>query len=128
MLYKSTPTARRKARQLALQGIYQWQMTQTSLAEIEAQLLESRTSTKIDIPYFQDILKGVGEHVMGLDEKIQPSLDRPLQEVNPVERAIIRLAVYEFIYRMDIPYRVVIDESLRLSKIFGAVDGFKYIN
>lgn len=128
MFSKSTPSARRKARQLALQGIYQWQMTQALPAHIEVQLLESRPSKKTDVAYFSELLKGVSEHSVALDAKIQPSLDRSIEEVNPVERAILRIAAYEFVYRIDVPYRVVIDEALRLGKTFGALDGFKYIN
>lgn len=128
MFYKSTPSARRRARRLALQGIYQWQMTKTSANQIEIELLRDLSSNKIDVPYFKEILKGVCDQSPELDEKIQPSLDRGIEEVDPIERAILRLAVYEFIYRLDVPYKVVIDEALRLGKTFGAAEGFKYIN
>ncbi|MDF3054417.1 MAG: nusB [Gammaproteobacteria bacterium] len=128
MLVKPSPSARRNARKLALQGIYQWQVTHVPPALIEAQLLEEKSLTKIDVPYFREVLKGVCEEIDNLDEKIEPALDRPLIEVSSIERAVLRLAVYEFLYRIDIPYRVVIDEALRLSKVFGTTEGFKYVN
>jgi N utilization substance protein B len=128
MLNKPSPTARRNARKLALQGIYQWQVTHVVTSTIEAQLLEEKTLTKIDVPYFRELLKGACEAMDVLDEKIQPALDRALSEVSAVERAVLRLATYELVHRIDIPYRVVIDEALRLSKTFGTPEGFKYIN
>jgi N utilization substance protein B len=128
MQNKPSPSARRKARKLALQGIYQWQATDLPVSEIEAHLLEEKSVDKIDVPYFREILEGVSEHIDDIDEKITPALDRSLQEVSLVERAVLRLAVYEFIHRIDIPYRVVIDEALRLSKTFGTIEGYKYVN
>jgi N utilization substance protein B len=83
---------------------------------------------KADVPYFLQLLRQVTANVVTLDAQFVPVLDRPVTELNPIELAILRIAVYELSHALDIPYRVVIDEALRLAKTFGAVEGFKYVN
>jgi transcription antitermination protein NusB len=122
-----SPTPRRLARRLALQAIYQWQLTDNSLSEIENQFLQD-ASEKTDIPYFLELLRGIIKTSADIDAQIKPVLDRQIDAVNPIELAILRLALYELTNRLDIPYRVVIDEALRLAKTFGAVEGYKYVN
>jgi len=120
--------ARARARRLALQALYQWQMAGQDLAAIEAQFLAEQDFSRADSDYFSVLLHGVPTSIDQLDEKIAPALSRPIDDVDPVERALLRLAVYELINRIDIPYRVVINESVELAKTFGADQGHKFIN
>ena len=122
------PSLRRKARYYAVQGVYEFQMSGNALLDIEAQFLELVNPKKTDIEYFRELLKGTLTSLATLDEKIAPHLDRTLDEVDPVERSILRIATWELSERMDVPYRVVINEALELAKIFGAEDGHKYVN
>lgn len=128
MTAKSSPTTRRKARKLAVQALYQWQIANTSPKEIEEQFLENNSFNKIDISYFLELLRCIPKTSNQLNELLQPVLDRPMDELNPVELSILRIGVYELLCRKDIPYKVIIDEALRLATIYGAVDGYKYIN
>lgn len=122
------PSMRRKARNLALQAVYQWQLSHASLNELSAQFLENCNPKKVDIKYFLSLLKGVLENCGTLDTSMKPFLDRPIAEINPIELAILRIAVYELVYQPETPYKVVINEALELTKKFGAEEGFKYIN
>ncbi len=123
-----TPSARRKARRLAVQALYQWQIADTRVGEIELQFREDNDMTKVDGDYFHELLHGVPGNLAAIDGALRPVLDRPLEEVDPIERALLRLATYEFQHRLDVPYRVVINEALELAKTFGAEEGFKYVN
>jgi N utilization substance protein B len=84
--------------------------------------------THVDTEYFRDILRGVPRELTQLDEMLNPCLSRGMNEVTPVEKAILRLAAYELVHRIDVPYRVVINESVELSKKFGATESHKFIN
>ncbi len=128
MTAKSTPTTRHNARRLALQAIYQWQVAQTPINEIEQQFLSESRLDKVDVDYFLQLLREIPPCSSQLDELMQPVLDRPMADLNPVELAVLRIAIFELLHRIDIPYRVVIDEALRLAKTFGAIEGFKYVN
>lgn len=125
---KASPAARRKARRYAVQAIYQWQLAGADLAAIEAEFRTDNDMSKVDLEYFHDILHGVPREKAILDEKIAPFLDRRLDEMTPVELAILRLGAYEMVHRIDVPYKVVINESVELAKTFGATDGHKYVN
>jgi len=122
------PSTRKKARRYAVQGIYQWHMSGNQIKDIEQQFLETINAKKVDIEYFQEILLNTLTDIAQIDELIIPVLDRDIEEVNPVELAIIRLACYELKARLDVPYRVVINEALELTKTFGAQDGHKFVN
>jgi len=122
------PSSRRRARKLALQAIYQWQLADTAGNDLQQQFLAEANAKKIDIDYCRDLIKIVIENCATIDEKIIPFLDRKITELNPVELAVLRLAVGELLYRKDVPYKVVIDEALELTKIFGSIAGFKYVN
>ena len=119
---------RSQARHHAVQAMYQWQMTGQDVAEIDRQFLEEQDVSKFDIPYFRDLLHGVPSHLGTLDKVLAPLLDRSLESVDPVERAILRLGAYELMYHPEVPYRVVINEAVELAKVFGATDGHKYVN
>lgn len=119
---------RHKARRLATQALYTWQVAGQDLADIEAQYCTDLDMSKIDSEYFHELLHKVPACIEELDEHIEPLLDRGMEEVDGVERAILRLGCYELAYRLDVPYRVVINESIKLAKTFGADQSHKYIN
>lgn len=122
------PSARRKAREYSVQAIYQWQMSGSSLNDIEAQYLTTMNSRKVDTEYFQELFNGVLTDLDNMDRALEPALERDLDEIDPVERAIVRLAAYELIHRIDIPKKVIINEAIELAKTFGATDGHKFVN
>ena len=125
---KASPAARRKARSFALQAIYQWHMAGADLAKIEAEFRADNDMSKVDLEYFHEILHGVPRELSALDQIIKPLLDRDSEEMTPVELSILRLATYEMMHRIDVPYKVVINEAVELAKSFGATDGHKYVN
>jgi len=125
---KATPAARRKARHYAVQALYQWQMAGADLISIESEFRTDNDMSKVDLEYFHDVLHGIPREKSFIDEKVTPLLDRRLDEMTPVELAIVRLGAYEMIYRVDVPYKVVINEAIELTKKFGATDGHKFIN
>ncbi|OBS08713.1 transcription antitermination factor NusB [Acidihalobacter prosperus] len=120
--------ARHAARRLAVQSLYQWQITGDQPKDILAQFKGERPLGDADVEYFRELLLGVPEHRAAIDAAISPYLDRPLERVDPVERAILRLAGYEMMQRLDVPYRVIINEAVDLAKVFGAEQGHRFIN
>ncbi len=125
---KVAPAARSKARRFALQALYQAQLTGDSLALIENQFREDHDMKRVDTEYLHDALKGVSESEEELWEVLVPCLDRPKDELTPVERGILLLGAYELQFRIDVPYRVVLDEAIELAQMFGANESFKFIN
>ena len=119
---------RHRARRLALQALYQWQVTGDDLSEISAQFVAENDSDKYDAAYFQDLFHGVPAHLDELDSELQPLIDRDIERVDLVERAALRLGVYELLHLPEVPFRVVINESVELAKIFGADKGHRYVN
>lgn len=120
--------ARRLARRKAVQALYSWQLSDEDLGDIEQQFLLEQNMKDVDLEYFKELLHQVPKYLDEIDSKIEPKLDRPFKEIDPVECAVMRLAVYELLHRQDVPYRVVINEAVELTKTFGAEDGFKYVN
>ncbi|MDH5360831.1 MAG: transcription antitermination factor NusB [Gammaproteobacteria bacterium] len=120
--------ARHKARSRAVQAIYQWQLSGNNVREVEEYFLTEQNMKKTDMELFTELLHGVPMNLTELDEAIAPILDRPLDEVDPVEKAILRIGCFEMMKKIDVPYRVVINEAVELAKEFGAEDGHKYIN
>jgi N utilization substance protein B len=120
--------ARSIARKLAMQALYQWQLTQHSAAEINKQFLESEDSAGVDREHFEELVGKCIEQHEQLEAALAPFLDRPLDQLDPVETAILMIGMYELQQRLDIPYRVVINEAVDLCKRFGATDAHKYIN
>ena len=119
---------RRKARQLATQALYQWHMAKTSLNEIEAQFRVDNDFSDVDASYFHDILHGVPANKTEIDIALAPCLDLTLDELDPVELAVLRLSTWELLKRVDVPYRVVINEGIELAKVYGSTDGHKFVN
>ena len=121
--------ARIKARRSAVQALYQWLITETSLSEILDEFeAERRELDKADKVYFRSVVEGVGQHRDVLEALMGNCLDRPVNELDPVEHSILWLAIYEMKFQADIPVRVIINESIELAKMFGAEESHKYIN
>jgi len=118
---------RRKARQLIMQALYQWLMTRDDPLDISKQYHEDNPG-KIDWEYFDAIFKEVPKQQETLDQLISPLLDRAKGSLDPVERALLYLGTFELANRIDVPYRVVINECVELAKQYGATDGHKYVN
>ncbi|NJN45419.1 MAG: transcription antitermination factor NusB [Candidatus Competibacteraceae bacterium] len=116
------------ARRSAMQALYQWQMTGQDAATIYDQFLDDQDMSKVDVDYFHELLCQIPHALTTLDASLSPFLDRPLEQVDPVERAILRVAVYELTYRPDIPFRVVINEAVEIAKKFGAEQGHRFVN
>lgn len=120
---------RKKARELAMQAIYSWQMSGNPVAEIELNIATQQDMNKVDMAFFQDALRYVAENCDELDEAYKIYVtDRPLADIDPIEKAILRLATFEFIKRIDVPYKVVINEAIELGKEFGSEDSHKFVN
>ena len=119
---------RRRARHFALQGLYQWSMTGAALAEIEAEFRIDNDFTHVDGDYYRDLLSGVVTHAGALDEVMRGKLDRSIEELDPVEHSLLRMGVYELRDRIDVPYKVVLNEAVALAKKFGATESFRYVN
>ncbi len=117
-----------RARRTALQALYQWDLGKQNLGDIEVQFFQAQDMRRVDTVYFRELLHEVPAHLSGLDEEITPCLDRPLNQVDPVERAILRIGAYELAFRPEIPWRVVINEAVELAKMFGGEQGHKYVN
>lgn len=125
---KFDPALRRKARHYALQALYQWQISRNALSDIEAQFRTEFDFTGTDLDYFQTLLHEVPKHVGELESLFAPLLDRELKDLTPIELTVLRMGAYELAHRIDVPYKVVINEAVALTKKFGATDGYKYIN
>ena len=119
---------RRRAREFALQGLYQWQLSGNDIAVIEHQISETKGFKQSDCAYFSALLEGAVREAARLEQRVQPYLDRKFSALSPVERAILLIAGYELANQPDIPYKVVINEAVELAKSYGATDGFKYVN
>lgn len=122
------PIARHNARRYALQAMYQWQLSGTPIDAIEAEFLRYHIDKKLDLPYFKELIHGISKNQATIDNEMSPFLGRSLQEIDPIELAVLRLAIYELINRPDVPYRVIINEALELTKKFGSIEGYKFVN
>lgn len=120
--------ARSVARKLAMQALYQWQLTGQSAADINLQFLAGEDIDGADREYFTELLKGCVGDKEKLDRAILPFVDRPLDQLDPVETSILMIGMFELLNRIEIPFRVVINEAVDLCKRFGATDAHKYVN
>tara|TARA_R100001015_G_C4610438_1_gene165796 strand:+ start:667 stop:1194 length:528 start_codon:yes stop_codon:yes gene_type:complete len=118
---------RQKARRMLLQALYQWELARAPVTDIMAEFLVYYQG-KIDREFFKQVFPDVIAHVSELDEMMQPWLDREIKALDPIELSLLRLGLYELAHRIDVPYKVVINEAVELAKVFGATDGHKYIN
>jgi transcription antitermination protein NusB len=120
---------RQRARHYAVQALYQWRMAQAPLNQIEAEFRVDNDFDKVDGEYFHELLHRIPALIGELDAVIEPNLtDRAIDEVNPVELALLRMSTYELKERIDVPYKVVINEAVSLAKKFGATESHKFIN
>lgn len=119
---------RRRSRELALQGLYQWFVAGGAIQAITEQLYETKEFLKTDQEYFSDLMRGALLNLTELEKHIQPCLDRPFKELSPIEASILLLSTHEFANSPGIPYRVIINEAVELAKTYGGTDGHKYVN
>ncbi len=120
--------ARHESRCLLVQALYQWVMNKDAVSTIEAQFIVDNDMSKVDLPYFSELLHEIPKKLNELDAAYLPYLDRMEDQVDPIERSILRIGAYELLHRLDVPYRVVINEAIDLAKNFGGEDGHKYVN
>jgi len=120
--------ARSRARRRALQALYAWQLSGSHMNAVIEQFRHEQDMEVADLDYFEDLLHGVEMNVDALDACLRPHLDREVAQVDPIERAALRLAAYELKFRPDVPYRVVINEAIEVTKRFGAEHGHTYVN
>jgi N utilization substance protein B len=119
---------RRKARHFGLQALYQWTLSDASLVDIDAEFRVDNDFRHTDGEYFQALLRGVMEDVESLEALFSPLLDRALDDLDPIERNLLRMGTFELKERIDVPYKVVINEAVSLAKKFGATESQSYIN
>lgn len=131
-LRERVPGARRRAREFALQGIYAWLLRKDEDGrdggEVDAHIRSSEGFEEADLEWYATLLHGVIRDTPALRARFQPYLSRKLVELSPVEHAILLIGSYELLHHIEVPYRVVIDESVELAKAFGGTDGFKFVN
>ena len=125
---KPNKSARHRARELALQGLYQWRVAGSGVGQIERTTLDEKSVGRFDTELFSQLLRGVIAHSDALIELITPHLDRSVNELSPIECSVLLLAAYELQHQLEIPYRVVINEAIELTKTFGGADGHKFVN
>ncbi len=125
-------SARRRAREFALQGLYEWLLSRDAGDEnagaIDAHIRETPGFDKADAEHYNALLHGSIREVAALRAAVTPHLDRPVVELSPVEHAVLLIGAYELVHHVEIPYRVVINEAVEVAKSFGGTDGFKYVN
>jgi transcription antitermination protein NusB len=122
------PAARSRSRRRALQALYAWQMSNSPIAKVIEQFQHEQDMEIADLQYFEDLVRGVAKHHDELDAKLEQYLDRTLMQVDPIERAVLLIAAYELLHRVDVPYRVVINEAIESAKRFGSDQGHTYVN
>ena len=127
-VHNTLAAERRKARHYGMQALYQWLMADAQLNDIEAEFRADYDFSHVDLEYFQALLHGVPASLDELEASFEPLLDRKLDELDPIERTLLRMGTFELIERIDVPYKVVINEAVALAKKFGATDSHKYIN
>jgi N utilization substance protein B len=128
VVHNNLAAERRKARHYGMQALYQWQMAGATLNDIEAEFRADYDFSHVDLEYFQALLHGVPASVDELEATFEPLLDRKLDDLDPIERTLLRMGTFELAQRLDVPYKVVINEEVALAKKFGATESHKYIN
>jgi N utilization substance protein B len=126
---KSPPkSSRRRSRELALQGIYQWLLTNDNPEQIEKQIRAEKKTGRYDVEFFSKLLRGVLAQHAELETTVSAHLDRTVDELSPVEFSVLLIGAYELMHHPEIPYRVVINEAVELARTFGGTDGHKFVN
>lgn len=119
---------RRRARECAVQALYSWYISQNSIEQVELAFVTDQDMQGVDMPYFRKLLRGTVENIDVIDDILRPYLDRADNELDPIERTILRLAGYELKFELDVPYKVAINEAIEVAKVFGSDDSHKYVN
>jgi N utilization substance protein B len=122
------PAARSRARRRAVQALYAWELGGNSMRKVIDDLRHEQDMQIADLEYFEDLLRGVEAHCAELDAGLTPFLDRDIERVDPIERAVLRLSAYELKHRLDVPFRVVLNEAVEVAKRFGSEQGHTYVN
>ena len=122
------PAARSRSRRRALQALYAWQMSGQPISQVIAQFLNEQDMEIADLTYFEDLLRGVDANLEHIDTELRRFVDREIAQIDPIERGVLRLAAYELLFRIDVPYRVVLNEAIETTKRFGADQGHTYVN
>ena len=123
-----TRNARRRSRELAVQGLYQWFLNPSDVGLIDAHIRDAPGFEKADLGHYESLLHGGVHNLQDLMHQISPFIDRPWAELSPVEKAVLVLSTHEMNTHIEIPYRVVINEAVELTKTFGGTDAFKFVN
>jgi len=121
-------TPRHRAREFALQGLYQWLLNNEPASTVVANIRAAHGFDKADGEYFTELLNGAIAQSVELRETLTPTVDRPIAELSPIEHAVLLMGAWELKNKIEIPYRVVINEAVELAKSFGGIDGHKYVN
>ncbi|WP_414638778.1 transcription antitermination factor NusB [Aquabacterium sp.] len=121
-------SSRRRAREFALQGLYEWQINPRKVSEIDAHIREQDDFARCDRPHYDALLHGCIDQAAKLDADLIQFLDRPIEELSPVEHAVLWIGAYELAHCLEVPYKVAINEAVELAKSFGGTDGHKYVN
>lgn len=124
----SKTKAKQKARRLLIQALYSWELGGTDIESIEVNFYIENDMSKVDAELFKNLLYGIPKNLSEIDNTYQPHLDREHEQLDPVSRAILRLATYELLHSVEVPYKVVINEGVNLAKTFGPTDAYKFIN
>ena len=122
------PAARSRSRRRALQAVYAWQLSSTPVEKVLEQFSSEQDMEIADLAYFEDLVRGVIKGHKELDQSLSMYVDRPMEQVDPIERAVLRLAAFELRDRLDVPYRVIINEAIEIAKRFGSDHGHTYVN
>lgn len=124
----SVNQARRYARERALQALYQWELSGADVPTVRAEIIERQEMSLVDEAYFVSLFDGVAKDPDAIDAQLTQALDRPIVDLDPIERCVLRISTYEFMQHLEIPARVVINEAIEITKRFGADKGHKYVN
>lgn len=124
----SKTRAKQKARRLAVQALYAWELGGTDLETIEATFHVDNDMTKVDSALFHSLLFGVPKNLTEIDAAYQPHLDREQDQLDPISKVVLRISTYELLYSIEVPYKVAINEGVNLAKTFGPLDAYKFIN
>lgn len=125
---KGMAKARGKSRRLAMQAVYQWQMTGDNITDIKQQFFDENNMSQLDAEFFSELVSGVASSISDLDTLLEKYMSRSAESVDPVERSILRLAAYEFVNRFDVPYRVVLNEAVNITKEYCAENSHAFVN
>ena len=124
----SRSRARRYARERALQALYQWDLASSESSDVRRQFIDRQDMSRVDVEYFERLFRGVSHDVERVDESLARALDRPIGDLDPIERAVLRVAAFELAEVPETPARVVINEGVEITKRFGADNGHRYVN